>query len=115
MNPSYPLFIDVCLAKPLGSEPVWLRYVTRVPFVPRAGDKLRIPLEQEGEDEGEPLDITFVNVTYDIAAGAFFEEQEDDEMVDNHTAEGVLHEAAVIAKYSPYGFRRLNYPQGVAR
>lgn len=112
MNPSYQLLIDVRLSKPIEADSIWLRFVTRIPFVPRAGDKIRIP---HMTDEDDTLDITFVNITYDVAGGMFLEEQEDDEMVENYAREGLVHEAAALAKYTPYGFHRLNFPQGVAR
>lgn len=112
MNPSYTLFIDICLTKPIAADNIWMRLVTRIPFVPREDDVVRITSDTEGV---EPLDVTFVNVVYDMESGTFIEQQEDTAMVEWYAEEGVLHESEVLAKYRLYGFTRLNFPQGVAR
>lgn len=109
MNPSYTLFVDVCLTKPVCKDSIWMRLVTRVPFVPRIGDKIRLT---EGD---ETLDVELANVTYDMSEGTFVEEQEDDQMVTNYSESGTLGEAEAVAGYSTFGFVRLNFPQGVGR
>lgn len=111
MNPSYPVFIDICLTKPRASDNIWLRYVTRIPYVPRNGDVLRLT----SDDEESTIDITFVNVVFDASSGTFIEQQEDDAMVDSYSEEGLCHEADALGKYTAFGFHRLNYPQGEAR
>lgn len=112
MNPSYTLFVDVCLTKPIACDNIWMRLVMRIPFVPREGDVIRLTSDIEGVDT---LDVTFVNVVYDCESGTFIEQQEDTFMVDAYSEEGVCHEQEAIAKYKAYGFTRLNFPQGVAR
>lgn len=86
-----------------------MRLITRIQFVPRAGDKIRLT---EGD---ETLDIELTNVFYDMAEGTFVEEQENDSMVQNWSESGMLNEAEVLAGYSQFGFVRLNFPQGVGR
>lgn len=111
MNPSYVLFIDICLTKPVAADNIWMRLVMRIPYVPREGDVIRLTSETEGVDT---LDVTFVNVVYDAESGTFIEQQEDTAMVDAYSEEGLCHEVETIAKYKLYGFTRLNFPQAVA-
>lgn len=112
MNPSYRIFIDICLTKPVASGNIWVRLVKYIPFVPRAGDKIKLAAETEGE---EPLEITFCNVVFDVEEGYFLEEQEDDAMVQSYSEDGLMNETQVLAHYKKYGFVRLNFPQGEAR
>jgi hypothetical protein len=109
MNPSYRLFVDIQLTKPISTETTYLRYVTILPFVPMEGQKIRLT----SIDESTTLDIELESVMYDSAEGVFMADIVDDTIVQNYSEDGTLREAEVIAGYTPFGFQRLNYPQGV--
>lgn len=111
MNPNYPLFIDVQLTKPITSQSVWVRYVMRIPYVPREGDKIRLT----NTDNEETLDLQLESVIYDSAEGNFMADLSDETMVENYGEDGTVREAEVVAKYTAFGFVRLNYPSGEGR
>lgn len=111
MNPSYRLFIDVCLNKPIEAESIWLRRVTTLQFAPRNGDKLLFTVE---ETEAQ-LEIELQNVVYDMTNGHFVSDIEDNQMVDSYREQGVLNEAEAIAMYKQHDFVRLNFPTGEGR
>lgn len=111
MNPTYTVFIDVQLNKLITGEEIYMRYVTRLPYVPRTGDNLRLT----AIDEDTTLDLVLDKVTYDMAEGAFVVDIEDNVMVDNYRDSGMHDEAGVIQSYKSFGFSRLNYPQGEGR
>lgn len=111
MNPNYALFIDIQLSKPITSEGIWLRLVTRIPFVPRDGDKLVLT----STDQESTLTLELDNTTYDMSEGYFISEILDESIVEQYQQDGTHHEADAIAQYTPFGFVRLNYPQREGR
>lgn len=111
MNPSYRLFIDIQLTRPVASETTYMRGVIILPYVPRQGDKIRLT-SIDGEST---LDIELDSVVYDSAEGYFMADIEDETMVTNFSEDGTLREAEVIGQYTPFGFQRLTYPQGTGR
>ena len=108
MNPSYRIQIDVCLAKPMEKDNIWLRHVKTLPFVPRVDDTLILT----SDDEEETLDISYDTLKYDCAAGTFVAAFTDETLVENYSTDGVCRDKDSVTMYEGFGFVRLNYPQG---
>lgn len=113
MNPSYTVFIDVTLSKIITGDEVYMRLVTRLPYVPRAGDTIR--LTDDNTQDPSTLDVKLDNVTYDVADGMFVCDLEDARMEEQYREDGTFGEAETVALYKSFGFQRLNYPQAEGR
>lgn len=108
MIAQYKVQVDVCLRKPVEENNIWMRHVRYLPFVPRAGDTLR--LTAETEDEAETLDVAFDSVVYDAAEGVFVAEYTDDTIVEHYSATGLCNHKDLIAVYARFDFVRVTFP-----
>ena len=111
MNPTYTLFIDICLTKLEDKDNIWMRAIIRLPYVPRNCDKLKLTSDN-GDDT---LELELESVIYDTAEGCFVSDIEDDRMVQHFREDGTLCEQDAVATYKAFGFTRLNFPQGEGR
>lgn len=107
MNPTYRLFIDVCLNKPIESESIWVRLVTVLQFVPRNGDSIKLTDDATGDTK--TLDLS--GVVYDMSEGHFVSDICDDTMAQNYKNGDAIDEAGLVSEYKQFGFVRLNFPQ----
>lgn len=109
MNPSYRLQIDLYIRTPVEANSVWMRRIGSLPFVPRSGDTLRMPMT---DDDEQQMDITLDEVVWDMSGGMFVATLNEESVVEAHSNGEAYTLADAVAEYKPYGFIRLNYPQG---
>lgn len=108
MNPSYKLQLDLYIRAPVESNSVWMRRMQYLPFVPRAGDTIRL---SQTDDEEQQVDLTLDEVAWDMAAGMFVAVVTDESQVEAFSESGAYFLQATVDEYVKLGFMRLNFPQ----
>lgn len=103
---SYRIQIDMLLEKPVASHGIWMRHVRFLPFVPRAGDTIRLTCE----DDESTLNITFQEVVYDVSTGTFHIDLSDNTLVTRYNEEELPNEKELIGQYTAFDFLRVNFP-----